>query len=196
MGIRFTRVAGLATLVSTVALVAGTPAHASLINLSTCNNSSLTQPFMPWADPSLYELAPGGDGSLSGWSLQGGAQQVGGGETRNVSGTAFNSLSLTAGSVATSPQTCVDAAYPDLRFFDVAGTPGSSAAVSVLYDGVSIPVGIIAPGSSWEPTLPMPTLSAVPGLLSGGTANVQLQFTGLTGTVEVDDVYVDPWGKK
>jgi hypothetical protein len=195
MRIRSARVAGLATLVSTAALVTGAPAHASLVNLGTCNSSTLSQPFLPWADFSSYELAPGGDGSLTGWSLTSGAQQVSGGEPWDVSGTATNSLSLPAGGVATAPQTCVDAAYPTLRFFSVAGTPGSSAEVSVVYNGTSIPVGFVVPGMSWEPSLPMPTLSAIPGLLNGGTANVQLQFTGVSGTVEIDDVYVDPMGR-
>ncbi len=195
MGIRSMRVAGLATLVSTAALIAGSPAHASLVNFASCDNSSVTQAFLPWGDPDYYKLAPGGDGSLSGWSLQGGAHQVSGGEPWNVSGSATNSLSLPAGGTATSAQTCVNAAYPTLRFFSVSGTPGSSAAVSVVYDGLSIPVGIVTPGMSWAPALPMTTLSAIPGLVSGGTANVSLQFTGLAGNVEVDDVYVDPWGR-
>lgn len=60
-----------------------------------------------------------------------GAAQVSGGEPWNVSGSAYSSLSQSAGGVATSPQTCVNAAYPTFRFFAVAGTPGSSAAVSV-----------------------------------------------------------------
>jgi hypothetical protein len=41
----------------------------------------------------------------------------------------------------------------------------------------------------------MTTLSAIPGLMNGGTANVSLQFTGVTGSVEIDDVFVDPWGR-
>jgi hypothetical protein len=38
----------------------------------------------------------------------------------------------------------------------------------------------------------MTTLSAIPGLLDGGSADIQLQFTGLTGSMQIDDVYVDP----
>ncbi len=195
MRIRSLRLVVLAALVSTAALVAGAPAHASPLSFSSCDNSNVSQPFSQWGDFGYYKLAPGGDGSLSGWSLQGGAQQVAGGEPWNVSGSATNSLSLPAGAVATAPQTCVNAAYPTFRFFNVTGTPGSSAAVSVVYYGLSIQVGIITPGTSWSPTLPMTTLSAIPGLLSGGTANVSLQFTGETGNVEIDDVFVDPWGR-
>jgi hypothetical protein len=195
MRIRSLRVIGTGMVVSSIGLIGGAPAHASLVDLSACNNSTLSQPFLPWLDPSSYELAPGGDGSLSGWSLQGGAQQVAGGEPWNVSGSADNSLSLPAGAVATSPQTCVDAAYPTVRFFTATGTPGSSASVSVVYGGNSIPVGVVTPGTSWSPAAPMTTLSAIPGLLNGGSANVQLQFAGLAGRIAIDDVYVDPWNR-
>jgi hypothetical protein len=39
----------------------------------------------------------------------------------------------------------------------------------------------------------MTTLSPIPGALNGGTANVSLQFTELSGSAQIDDVYVDPW---
>jgi hypothetical protein len=121
---------------------AGRTGHLGRLPLT---GATLTQPFTPWLDYDYYKLAPGGDGSLTGWSLSGGAQQVSGGEPWNVSGSAYNSLSVPAGGTAVSPTTCVDAAYPTFRFFDVTGTPGSSAAVSVIYNGVSIPVGVITP---------------------------------------------------
>jgi hypothetical protein len=195
--IRTLRLAGLAAIASVATLISSGPAQASLVGnlvqVDSCDGATLTQPFSPWLDFNYYKLAPGGDGSLTGWSLSGGAQQVAGGEPWNVSGSAYNSLSVPAGGTAVSPTTCVDAAYPTFRLFDVTGTPGSTAAVSVVFNGLTIPVGVIAPGNSWSPTLPMTTLSAIPGLLDGGSANIQLQFTGLTGSVTVDDVYVDPW---
>jgi hypothetical protein len=195
--IRKLRIAGLAAVASIAALVSSGSAQASLlgnlVKIDSCDGATLTQPFAPWLDYNYYKLAPGGDGSLTGWSLSGGARQVSGGEPWNVSGSAYNSLSVPAGGTATSPTTCVDAAYPTFRLFDVTGTPGSIAAVSVVFDGLSIPVGVIAPGMTWSPSLPMTTLSAIPGVLNGGSANIQLQFTGLTGSVTVDDVYVDPW---
>ena len=196
MLIRSLRLVGLAVVTSAAALVASTSAQASLLNhlvkVDPCDSATLSQPFTPWLDFDYYKLAPGGDGSLTGWSLGGGAQQVSGGEPWNVSGSATNSLSLPAGGNAISPQTCVDAAYPTFRLF-VGGTPGSTAAVSVVYNGVSIPVGVVTAGLNWSPTLPMTTASALWGALDGGSANIQLQFTGLTGSVQVDDVEVDPF---
>jgi hypothetical protein len=194
--IRTLRLAGLAAVASVATLVSSGSAQAGVLNnlvrVDSCDGATLTQPFTPWLDFDYYKLAPGGDGSLTGWSMSGGAQQVSGGEPWNVSGSAVNSLSVPAGGAAVSPATCVDAAYPTFRFFDVSGTPGSSAAVSVVFNGVTIPVGVVAPGTHWSPTLPMTTLSAIPGLLDGGSADIQLQFTGLSGNVTVDDVFVDP----
>lgn len=187
------RLVCLAASACITALIASTSAQAIPLKLTSCDGATLSQPFAPWLDPNYYKLAPGGDGSLTGWSLAGGAQQVSGGEPWNVSGSAYNSLSLPAGASATSPITCVNAAYPTFRFFTVTGTPGSSAAVSVLFDGATVPVGDVTPGTAWSPTLPMTTMSAIWGAMGGGSANIQLQFTGLTGNVEVDDIYVDPW---
>lgn len=173
-------------------------ASASLLDLGRCDNAALSQPFTPWADTAYYKLAPGGDfeGTLDGWSLHGGAQQVAGSESFDVTGNAdSSSLSLPDGATATSPQACVNAAYPSFRFFTRTDTPGSTVVVSVVYGGVTIPVGLVTPFSDWQPSAPMLTLSAIPGLLNGGTANVSLRFTAVGGEVQVDDAYVDPMGR-
>jgi hypothetical protein len=170
------------------------------LSVSACDNSLLTQPFTQWGDSSYYKLAPGGDfeGSLAGWSLQGGAQQGAGSESYGVTGSlGSSSLALPAGAAATSPQTCVNAAYPTFRFFVRSDTPGTTVTESVIYQTslgtMTIPVGTVAAASSWHPSAPMLTGSAITGALNGGTAWVSLQFTASGGTAQVDDVYVDPW---
>jgi hypothetical protein len=170
-------------------------AQARLIDLSTCNTSALTQPFTPWADPSTYELAPGGDFELASapWNLTGGAAVASGSEPYAATGTlGASSLSLPAGSSAQSPTTCVNAAYPSVRFF-VGGT--GAVAVSVVWNGLSIPTGVVVGAGSWMPSPVLITTSPVLGLLSGGTAHVSLLFTALAGTPQVDDVFIDPWGR-
>lgn len=170
-------------------------AQASLINLRTCNTNALSQPFAPWGDEASYELAPGGDfesGSAA-WALSGGAQIVPGSEPFAATGTlGSSSLSLPAGSSADSPSTCVDAAYPSVRYF-IGGT--GVVAVSMVYDGVAIPAGVAVAGGSWSPSPVAITTSPLWGLLSGGTAEVQLQFTALVGSPVVDDVFIDPMGR-
>jgi hypothetical protein len=178
-----------------VAVLPAAAAHASLLgllNFNACNNSALSQPFTQWGDNASYELTPGGDFESSGWSLSHGASVVSGSEPYAVTGTlGSSSLSLPAGASAASPATCVDAAYPTVRFF-VGGT--GTVVVSVIYNGLTIPTGVAIAAGSWEPTLPMVTGSALWGLLGGGTAPVSVQFTALTGNPQVDDVFIDPYG--
>lgn len=201
---RLIRTVSVACTLGATALVAPivSDAHAnvvdstSVVNLNTCNASALSQPFVRWLDFAQYELAPGGDFASSTWTLTGGAKRVAGSEPYAATGTlGSSSLSLPAGSSAQSPLTCVDAAYPTIRFF-IAGQ--GSVAVNVV-DGSSgsvIPAGVAVAGDDWSPTPVMLTNSAVLGALSGGTAQVSLTFIGVSGSPRVDDVFIDPWGHR
>jgi hypothetical protein len=182
------------------ALVSGAPAQAALISTGTCDTSALTQPFTSWGDASPYKLIPGGsfDAGSPGWTLRGGARVVAGSEPYGASGSAGNSsLYLPAGATAQSPFTCVNYAYPTFRFFARNDSLLSAVLVQVVYNAplagqVAIPVGVVALSSNWQPTMPMLTASAVPGLLDGGMTPVAVRFTALLGGSHVDDVFVDP----
>jgi hypothetical protein len=174
-------------------------AQAALISGGACNESALTQPFAQWGDSNLYELVPQGDfeGSLSQWALTGGAHRAPGSEPYGVTGEVGSwSLALPAGASAQSPYTCVNASYPSFRFFARNDGVLSSVLVQVVYKTVlgpvALPLGAVALSGSWQPTLPMLTGSVAGGLLSGGTAQVALRFTALTGESRIDDVYIDP----
>jgi hypothetical protein len=168
-------------------------AQASLINLDACNLSPLSQPFTPWLDSASYELAPGGDFESPSWTLSGGAALVPGSEPFAATGTLGNSsLSLPGGASAQSPATCVDAAYPTIRFF-ASGT--GLVAVSVVYDGLTLPAGVAVVSGGWSPQLPSLTSSAIVALTSDGSAQVSIRLTTLLGDVRVDDVFVDPWNR-
>jgi hypothetical protein len=174
-------------------------AQAALISTGACNEAALTQPFLQWGDSSSYELVPGGDfdGSLSGWTLSGSAQRVAGGEPSSSAGSVGTySLALPAGSSVQSPSLCVNASYPTFRFFARSNALLSTVLVQVVYKtalgSIALPLGVVAPSSTWQPTLPMLTGSVVGGLLTGGTAQVTLRFTALTGSSDIDDVFVDP----
>jgi hypothetical protein len=125
---------------------------------------------------------------------------VSGSETYGATGSVGNySVSLPAGATVTSQPTCVDPAYPDFRFFARASDAGSEVRVYAVYPGpagqtLKVPVGSVRPGTSWEPTPSMATRSAVAATLGGGTAQLSLQFKASGGTVQIDDVYIDPWG--
>lgn len=170
------------------------PAQAAGIDLSTCNSSALSQPFAPWGDVASYELAPGGDFEAAAWTLTGGARRVPGSEPYAATGTLGSwSLALPAGSSAQSPSTCVDAAYPSVRFF-IAGT--GSVALSLVDGNLVIPAGVAVAGHWWLPTPVMLTTSAVvAATTSNGVASVSLRITALTGDPRVDDVFIDPWNR-
>jgi hypothetical protein len=181
-----------------VACFAGS-AQAALISTGACNEAALSQPFLQWGDTNSYELVPGGDfeGSLSGWTFSGGAQPVAGGEPYDVTGSvSTRSLALPDGASAQSPFVCVNASYPTFRFLARNLGLASTVLVQVVYKTVlgslAVPLGVVALSEEWEPTLPMLTGSVLGGVLSGGTAQVALRFTALTGSSAIDDVFVDP----
>jgi hypothetical protein len=174
-------------------------AHAALISTGACNDSALSQPFTQWGDKNNYELVTGGnfEGSLAGWTLTGAAKTVSGSEPYGVTGEVGDrSLNVPAGSSAESPFSCVDASYPSFRFFAKDSNLLSTMAVQVVYKTalgeVALPLGAVALSTKWSPTLPMLTGSVVGGLLSGGTAQVALRFTALTGSTQIDDIFIDP----
>jgi hypothetical protein len=87
---------------------------------------------------------------------------------------------------------CVDAAYPSVRFL-IAGT--GSVAVTVVDGSQRIPTGVVAAAPTWLPTPVMLTNSAVLAAVSGGVAQVSLRITSLSGSPQVDDVFIDPWNR-
>jgi hypothetical protein len=165
----------------------------SLVGLNTCSLSALSQPFAPWLDFAAYELAPGGDFESSTWTLTGGAKRVAGSEPYAATGTlGSSSLSLPGASSAQSPLTCVDATYPSIRFF-IAGM--GSVAVNVVEGSSVIPAGVAVARGEWAPTPVMLTSSAMLAAGSGGTAQVSVTLTGLSGSPLIDDVFIDPWSR-
>ncbi|HKO28740.1 MAG TPA: hypothetical protein VJU80_14875 [Solirubrobacteraceae bacterium] len=187
-----------------IAVLPTESAKAALISTDACDNAALTQPFVQFTDSNDYKLVPGGDfeGSLSGWTLSHGATRVVGSEPFGATGTVGkSSMYLPAGASVQSPYTCVDAAYPMFRFFGRNNGLLSTVAVSIVYKepllgAVAIPVGVVALSGNWNPSAQMLTLSVVQGLvnglLTGKTPQVALRFTALTGSSQIDDVYIDP----
>lgn len=188
-----------------LALLPAASARATgLISTDPCDNSTLTQPFLPWGDSNLYKLMPGGDfeGNLTGWTLSGGATRRTGSEPFGVTGSVGQySMYLPAGATVTSPYTCVDAAYPIFRFFARNDSLLSTLVVTVVYKEpllgpTELPVGLVALSGSWAPSAQMSTLAAlqgaVNGVFTGTTPEVALRFTELTGSSQIDDVYLDP----
>ena len=193
--------------VAALAIALAAPASAAAEGVvAACTRSTYEQPFTPWLDFANYVLAPNGglESGAAGWSLDGGATVVAGNESfyvRDAHDT--RSLSLPAGSTATTSSMCVDAASPDLRLFvRNSGSLLSTLKVDVLYTDAleqsrALTVAVLVAGSTWQPTLPIPVLAnlTAPPLVTDGTTSVAFRFTpqGSWGNWKIDDVYVDPF---
>jgi hypothetical protein len=197
------RVAGaaLAMVAASAALTA--PAQAGILTKSAtdCGTPQISQAFKPWSDPSSYKLVGGGDfeNGSDGWVLSGGAKIVAGDATAKIGGAGdAKSLSLPAGSSATTPPVCVGLAEPSLRFFARKNSGLlSTLVVSVqvqtsLGIWVTLPIGVDL-GGAWQPSLPMLVVANLLPLLPPDQTAVKFHFTPiLGGSWQVDDVYVDP----
>jgi hypothetical protein len=176
---------------------------------SSCTVSTATlQPFLSFGDQDSYFLAPGGnfEGSpgkaLNGWSTTG---RVGIAKNNNESyyvGSPSDSQSLfmTAGSSATTPQICVSHDTPALRVFvQNDGTPNSSLAVLLNYtdqngNAQTAQVASLSGGTSWSLSPHVRFLSTIAPLVGGqGQTSVSFSFVPTGGASwSIDDLYIDP----
>lgn len=195
----------LVTALATAAALAIGPASASagllVSSAPDCAAQALDQNFLRWADVASYTPLPGGDfESASDWSLSGGAAVGSGNEPYNIAKDLSDTQSLTlpAGASAVSGSICVGIEHPDLRFVARSSSAAASLRVDVLFEDSlgtvqSAPIGTIAAGSSWGPTPPLPIVVNLLPLLPGERTAVAFKFTASNGTVQIDNVYVDPY---
>ena len=196
------RMAAVAAGSSLAMLAAVAPsAHAGLLSLApgACGQQ-LTQPFAHVGDNNEYALLPGGSfeaGSPS-WLLSRGAQVVTGGAYDGS-----RSLSLPAGSSATSPPACTGIDHPSARLF-VRNTGSSSSRLKVwatyppilglLPDRVYL--GELSGSGTWAPSsyVEMGLLNNTIGSLNLGETTISFTFAPAdsTGHWQIDDVYLDP----
>ena len=200
---------GLAALAAAAAVTASASApaaHAASLGLACPTPAAQT--FASWGDPNFYIPAPdnGFENGAAGWTLAGGARVVTGNEPWMVAGAGqSHSLSLPAGSSATSPPMCIGLFSGGMRFFlQNTGAASSSVRVQVIYDGgvggllggLGSTLGISDKGTfsgttAWQPS---PHFLMAGGLLPLLTQSVQFRFTPLStgGNWRIDDVYLDP----
>src|SRR4051794_30969017 len=110
-----TALAALAALGAAAAPTAG----AAKSSDSDCGNPAGSKIFSQFGDQKNYFLAPDGgfENGADGWGLNDGATVIDGNETFNLNAADdAKSLSLPAGSSATSPAVCVTRKHPQFRF--------------------------------------------------------------------------------
>jgi hypothetical protein len=173
---------------------------ATLAATTPCGTTTLSQPFTPWGDAGYYWLLPGGnfEGSLTGFTLSGGAAKFAGSEPFAATGSLGAwSLSLPAGASLQTPFVCVDGADTYFRFFALNKSASSSVAVSVVYTvaglQTSFSVGTVTGDSKWALSAAMHTGGKIASRLSlTGTAQMALRFTAIGGASQIDDIFIDP----
>lgn len=193
--------AGVSSLVPAVAQADSSgPQDPFLQPVSDCTIPPSSQVFLQWGDTRTYSLVPGGDfeGSLSDWSLQGGAATMSGdSEPFGVTGSVGSTvLALPAGSVVTAATTCVNVSHPAVRLFTRTGPDGGQLLVNAVAGPPEDPIVLkaghkVRTPSDWAPTPPLPVHMF--RVHDGSNAVITLQFKAIHGTVYIDDVFVDPW---
>jgi hypothetical protein len=170
----------------------------------SCGYTAFEQPFTNWGDFDNYVLAPNGsfEWGTAGWTLTGGAGLVSPGSPI-MPGSGGYSLSLPAGSSATTPPICVDGGSPYSRMFAYTTLRNfkyrQTLRVELIYTDNSGKVAtrlvdLLADEPYWDATpqmsLPKPVnIKAT----SAGNLTVRYRFTPLYKTAwRIDDLYVDP----
>jgi hypothetical protein len=204
------RAAALATFsVLAVSALPATAAQASLLSLlpGSCGAQPESQPFASWGDYNEYTPVPGGgfEAGTPAWQLSGGAAVTSGNESYDVGGAADSqSLSLPAGSSATSPYSCTNIFHPTLRLFvENTGAPSSKLTVQALYPGLlgntqTATVGQLSGSSVWQPSPALTLLASnLLATLSLDTTQIAFRFVPAdgSGAWHIDDVYLDPFGR-
>jgi hypothetical protein len=175
--------------------------------LLACPNETVSQPFSPWGDNSEYTPVPGGsfEAGTPAWTLTHGAAAINGNESYYVGGTTQSkSLSLPSGSSGTSPYMCTSIFDPTVRLFvRNTGKSTSQLTVQALYPGLlggtqTSTIGVLKGSSSWQPAPAMTLLlDNLLATLSLDSTKIAFKFTpaDTTGDWQVDDVYLDPYGR-
>ena len=166
---------------------------------TACASRTTKQAFAQWGDTHQYFFAPNGgfESSLSGWTSGGGPTVVAGNESYYLnSKTDKSSLKMPAGAWVKTGQICTNPEDQTVRLM-VKGATGQ-----LKFDAYIVCNGNIRTWSgqvdgngstSWRPS------PVIQFALSGQcttTATIQITFTALGSTWQIDDFYIDPYKDK
>jgi hypothetical protein len=164
-----------------------------------CPELPLSQPFRPLLDAHWYFLAPNGgfeDGD-AGWRLSPGARVASGTNQTLLpqSSTDDHALALPPLTSATTAELCVEGTAPTMRIFarSTSFLPGALAITVVARRDGSLPQVLASPSIQLLGGWGAPTaLFRLPWIGDDLTdVTVTISSVGL-GTVQVDDVFIDP----
>lgn len=168
-----------------------------------CPTFQTAEPFVPWADNGDYFLGPAADfeGSLTGWTVKGGAKIVSGNEKYYVNApTDSHSLLMPKNATVTSPSICVTLNTPDIRlFYENTTSASAQLTVNMTYTSnlgkpstVAVAKITVPKSTGWTLTSPILFLTNIQSILSSNNQTwVTFQFVA-SNSLQVDDFFVDP----
>jgi hypothetical protein len=177
--------------VATVASMASAPKADALLGL-LCPAKTIEHPFTNWGDSNAYTLISSAESS-SGWSLRSGSVASGNEPWYVHSSSDSRGMSIAPGGRAQTPAVCLTLLDPTARYF-TRGSAGGKLQVDVIGNlplGLSLVLGstTISGNGAWSPSEIQHFLA---NLTSVVTWTISLRFTAVSGSWQVDDVYLDP----
>ena len=177
---------------------------ATAASSKTCSTPLIENPFARFGDSRNYVMAPNGsfeDASLSGWQLSGSGRRVTDPDDIDLGANdGAGMLSLPQKATAISPTMCVDLDYPTFRVLTKAKGQGEFL-IEVVYPDSGKPEWVELAkfdgkqfqnvGASWRLTSDMDMKPDLGGS-KAGFRRVAFRLTALSGSWNVDDLYVDP----
>ncbi len=196
---KHTTKAAAAVLVAAVATLAALAASstAAAATAATCAAQTTKQAFSRYGDANQYFLAPNGgfEGGTIGWTYGGGAVVVSGNESAYLNSTSDRkSLKLPANAWVRTGQICIDTTQQIVRLM-VSGRSGQ-----LKIDAKIVSAGNIrtwstqvdaSSSSSWRPSQLIQFAQGSNQYL--GATTLELTFTAIGATWQIDDVFVDPF---
>ena len=197
----------MATMVKRLVLVLVAAAAAAIVAVPggkaalACSGS--LQPFAQFGDYNDYFAFSnnGFESGTTGWKLS--SAFVGAGnEPWGVNGGGDSSLTIAAGGSAASPKVCTALNAPGWRMFAHSNNANGPLQAQIVFYGLLgnvtgiLNVASFSPSGygSWQPSADVPSILSLPLLTY--SAQLRLTSTATSGTWQVDDVFVDPFGMR
>lgn len=181
----------LVTATAAVASLASAPRAGALLGL-VCPDQTIEYPFAAWGDDNAYVLVSPAESS-DGWSLRGASIGSGNEPWYVHSKKDRRAAAVPAGATAETPSLCLTLFDPTMRLF-ANGSRGGKLQVDAIGHtplGLSLVLGSMTVNGtgSWSPSDVQRFLA---NLTSPVTWTISFRLTAVSGSWQVDDVYVDP----
>jgi hypothetical protein len=144
----------------------------------TCEARKTERRFKPWGDGMVYWSLP----ASADWTPTGPANQIAGG------------FVLAPGASVVTPSFCVGIDAPTFRLLGQSPNRGVLRVEVIAENGFVVPAGRITLGTTLGPS-PIFLLAATALALRSPEyrTNVQIRFTAESGTVQLDELWIDPF---